>query len=255
MNLISKRIIQVILSKPAPMQIPRTGERAKSVDCNVLYVRTKDESWSMLIDSANDKGLSGKKWQGEQTDDIASIDYQELKNSNTYLDITHFYNIYDFKFSSLKAYFFRSILPINKFRVLLDKAGIFAANRKKLVRTERMETLQLILERTIDDMNYKVNAVSMMNLLHSQIWVYHPDRNRQISYNDLLLKSLMKTGELKLVDGSYQITEIALDTLSSHELELKKHKQTLNQAKAITWLTLVLIVVGVIQAFVASKSG
>lgn len=255
MNRIYRKVLEAILAKSAPDRIPRTGKRAESVDCNVLYLRTRDESWSMLVDSANDKGVRGKKWQGKKVEERAVITYEELNDPNVYFDITHFYKIYDFNFSSLGAYFFKAVLPYNKLLVLLEKAGIFVANRKRLVRTERMDTLQLILEKSIEIEGYKVNAVSLMSLLHSQKWVYHPDKDRQISYNRMLLKSLEYSGELKSVDGGYQITEVALDTLSDYELELKRHKQTLSQAKAITCLTIVLIIVGLVQAYVAYTKG
>ncbi|ELN6883895.1 hypothetical protein RZY40_002100 [Vibrio alginolyticus] len=255
MNCISKKILELILSKPAPESIPRTGERADSVDCNVIYVRTKDESWSMLIDAANEKGLRGKKWQSGKVEQVASIPYDKLDDPNVYFDINHFYKIYDFKFNSLTEYFFKAILPFNKCLILLEKVGIFVANRKRLVRSERMETLQLILEKSIEDPKYKVSAVSLMSLLHSQKWVYHPDKDRQITYNNLLLKSLKNSGDLKYEDGSYQITESALNTLSDYELESKKHKQMLTQSKAITFLTVVLIIVGLTQAYIAYIKG
>lgn len=60
------------------------------MDCNVFYLRTKDESWSMLIDSANDKGLRGKEWEGSKTVDSASITYEKLNDPNIYFAITHF---------------------------------------------------------------------------------------------------------------------------------------------------------------------
>lgn len=234
--------------------IPRSGERAESVDCNVLYLRTRDESWSMLINNADDEHLKGKKWQGGEEQKFAQITYEELSGSNVYFEIVHFYKAYDFKFESLNSFFLSAILPLNRFRVWLDKFGIIISNRRKLVRSERIDILQLILEKSLDDNKFNISAVSLMGLLHTQRWVYHPDRNRQISYNNLLLKSLAENGEIEAVEGGYKITGKALSTLSDFELEVKLHKQSLTQSKAITFLTIALVVVGCVQAYISYAS-
>lgn len=252
MRKIHKKIIKHILAKPAPKRIPRTDERAKDVDCNVLYIRTKDESWSMLINSCNEMRLKGKKWEKGNTQDHTSIAFDELDDPNVYLDIIHFYEIYDFRYTSLRSYFLNVIVPINRLKIFLHKFGLFISNRKQLVRSERMYILQLILEKSLDNSNYKAHAVQLMTELHTQAWVYHPDKDRQIAYNKLLLKSLEGTGDLEAVTSGYKITGKALETLSKFELEVKQHKQSLTQARAITFLTLVLVVVGCVQAYIAS---
>ncbi len=86
--------------------------------------------------------------------------------------------------------------------------------------------------------------------MHSNKWVYHPDKTLQIKYNELLLKSLADSGDLKIdrSDFGFKLSPKALPTIADYENDMKKHQESMSQAKAMKWLTFALILVGLIQA-------
>jgi|TARA_B100001059_G_C17772665_1_gene549373 hypothetical protein len=245
-NFFKRWIIKSLLKKPAPDRIPRSGDKAGSVDCNVVYIRAKDESWTILCNEINSKGVTGKYWLNKK-------DYGELSIPWTWLidyelDITHFYGTYDLRYSSVLQYFFEGILPWDKLKIVLGKVQQFLFNRKELVRSERIETLKLILEETIENRDFTVSSVSLSGLLYTQKWVFHPDKSRQLAYNDLLLKSLAESGELTSVQYDFKLSPKALVTISEYEEDQKRHRDNLAQSSATKWLTFALIIVGLVQA-------
>lgn len=246
MNLFKRWIIKSLLKKPTPDRIPRSGEKANNVDCNVIYFRAKDESWTLLCKSIDKKGVTGKYWFNKENYGELSIPWSWLYEYE--LDITHFYGIYDLRYSSVTQYFFEGILPWDKFKILIGKVQQFLFNRKELVRSERIETLKIILEETIENRSFSVSSISLSSLLYTQKWVFHPDKSRQLAYNDLLLKSLEESGDLLPVQHGYKLSAKALLTISSYEEDHKRHKDNLAQSNATKWLTVALIIVGLIQA-------
>jgi hypothetical protein len=247
-NFFQRWIISSLLKKPAPARIPRSGDKAKGVDCNVIYIRAKDESWTILCKNISSKGVTGKYWLNKSEFEELSIPWSWLVNYE--LDITHFYGTYDLRYSSILQYFFEGILPWDKLKIVLGKVQQFLFNRKELIRSERIETLKIILEETIENRNFTVSSISLLGLLYTQKWVFHPDKSRQIAYNDLLLKSLAESGELLSVQYGFKLSPKALVTISTYEEDQKRHKDNLAQSSATKWLTLALIIVGLIQASV-----
>ena len=110
-----------------------------------------------------------------------------------------------------------------------------------------MTALRLILERTLANRDYQTSAVAFMTELYSDRWVFHPDKDQHISYGRLLLDSLVESGDLKKVEVSYCLSPKALLTIASYEEEERKHRDSLRQQRALSWLTFALVTVGAIQ--------
>ncbi|TPA20936.1 hypothetical protein DXJ84_24785 [Vibrio parahaemolyticus] len=248
LNSFDKKILEILLRKPASNAIPRTGDRALSVDSNVVYLKAQDGQWTLLVRKLDDNGVYGKFWLNEVETEEFCIPFSLLKSYEA--DITHFYGIYDLRYNSFSQYFFEGIVPVDKVRIVLGKAQQFLFNRKQLIRSERVEALKIILEQDLENRNFKTSAVHLTTLLHSNKWVYHPDKTRQIKYNELLLKSLADSGDLEIdrSDFGFKLSPKALTTIADYENDMRKHQEAMSQAKAMKWLTFALIFVGLIQA-------
>ena len=192
------------------------------------------------------KGVLGKYWERNKAYGEVCIPFSLLKEYE--LDITHFLGIYDLKYSSFLQYFLEGIIPVDRVKILLGKVQQFLFNQKELVRSERIEVLKLILEESLDARNYEITSISLSTLLYTQKWVFHPDKGRQLEYNKLLLESLAETGDLEKCDVGFKLASKALATISQYEEDQKKHRENVGQAKAMKWLTIALIFVGLVQA-------
>ncbi|EKP0247306.1 hypothetical protein NTJ15_001362 [Aeromonas veronii] len=248
MNFIARHILKELLKKPAPERIPRSGEDAEKVNCYVVYFRSRDRSWTLLCYDIFPNGVTGKYWHNNVEVGSVSIPFYLLGDYE--LDITHFYGRYDLRYESVSQYFWEGIIPVDKANILIGKGNQFLFNKKELIRSERMEVLKLLLEKELDKSGYQISSIDLSTLLYTEKWVFHPDQNRQLKYNELLLESLCSSGELIRSEYGFKLSPKALVTISIYEEEQKKHRENISQAKSMKWLTFGLILVGVIQAVV-----
>lgn len=248
MNFISRYILKSLLDKPAPDRIPRSGEKALSVDCNVVYFRSPNKSWTLLCDEVTPEGVTGKYWSDGEEIGRVSIPFRLMGDYE--LDITHFYGRHDLHYGSIAQYFWEGIVPVDKAKILIGKGSQFLFNKKELVRSERIEALKIILEKELDQRQYEISSVALSSLLYTEKWVFHPDKSRQLRYNDLLLSSLHDSGDLEKTQYGFRLSSKALVTIAQYEEDQKKHRENISQAKSMKWLTLALIFVGLIQALV-----
>lgn len=102
-TLFSRFVLGRVLRYQCPDRIPRTGERALSVNCYAVYIKNSEGSWALLVRSISDQGLSGQYWDGGSFSHEASIPFQYL--NETSIEVTHFYKRYEFEYKSIAKVF------------------------------------------------------------------------------------------------------------------------------------------------------
>lgn len=248
MNTIQILTLKHLLKKPTPSKIPRSGIGAESVDCNVVYLRSQKQSWTLLLEKICHHGVTGKYWNNNEALGAVSIPFNLMGEFE--FDITHFYGPYDLRYHSINQYLLKGIVPINKAKILIGKGQQFLFNKKELIRSERIEVLKIILEKELDEGGYETSSLSLSTLLHTEKWVFHPDKTRQQRYYNLLLESLKDSGDLIKTTYAFKLSSKALITISQFEEDQKKHRENIQQSKSMRRLTFALIFVGLIQASV-----
>ena len=235
-------------------EIPRSGEEALHVNCFVTYLKD-EEDWALLLKEVTDRAYVGTFWDGGSFSAPASIPFSLNKNPS--VEINHYYKQYNFKFNSIAGYLVKGLSGYYKAKAMLDKTQQFWFNRKTLVLSERVDVLKVLLSETIENEKFEVNEVTLPNHIHGWRYILHPDQKRQQRYAQLLLESLVHSKEMeKGRYGGYILTGKALETISKYESAERKHEESINQSKAMKWLTLALILVGLVQAastYFASK--
>lgn len=250
MNMFKKLILKWLVRFPCPERIPRSGDAAKTVNCVSVRLNAKDNSWVLLIDSVHKNGVEGKYWIGKE-DSYRNVGIPFVMLDEYNIEIKNYYGTYTISYSSFIDYILNGLIPIEKIKILMREVGIFFYKRKRLIQTDRMNTLKIIFEETLKDQNFKCSYFSLMNLIHTDNWVYHQDHNLQTRHVLLLLDSLVASEDLKNNSGMYSLTPKALITIENYEKELTKHKEILDQSISMKLLTGALVLVGLVQATVA----
>lgn len=243
MNLI-RFALKRAAKKPAPDRIPLSGSRI-GLDCYSVYILGEGKAWSILLDQVCRNGPVGRWWNGEMFEHSCCVPWSQLKDA-TY-EFTHYVGPHQFKHSTPQSFLVSELLNIYHFRVFRNQIEQFFFNHRHLVRANRMMALRHIMERTLEDQNYQISAVMFMTELYSDHWVFHPDYKKHLSHCTLLLDSLVESGDLKKVEISYSLLPKALTTHASYEEENTRHRDSLRQQRALSWLTFALVTVGVIQ--------
>lgn len=113
-----------------------------------------------------------------------------------------------------------------------------------------MQVLRLVVNGTEKNDEFKVSIFSLMELLYTRRWFRHPEQEATTNYYEMVLKSLVGSGELSVIDQGmrYQLKPQGLTTLALYELEERRHNDNIKQQSRIGKLTAVLIFIGIIQA-------
>lgn len=123
-------------------------------------------------------------------------------------------------------------------------------NKRGLTRQDRMQVLRLFVSATEKNDHFKVSIFSLMEILYTRRSFLHPEQQATMNYYEMVLKSLVGSGDLSLVDNgmNYRLLPQGLTTLASFDLEERRHSDNIKQQTRIGWLTFALIFIGIIQA-------
>jgi len=246
---ICRAAISLALRRPAPDVIPRSGARAKGVDCYVIQVGGAEAKWPFLVDSLDRKGLLGRWWNGNRFESECCIPYAYLAFDE--VQITHYIGIYEFGFASPLSFLVQEVLRWPYLLIARDRIAQFFFNKQTLVRKDRIHVLRLIVEATLSERTFSCSSPRLMSLLYSNRWVFHPDKAQSLAYCSLLLDSLVASGDLTREQGAYRLAPKALATLAQFEEDERKHRDLIVQQRILKWLTAGLVLVGGAQVLLS----
>jgi hypothetical protein len=242
-------VVKTLLRRPCPDAIPRSGEEGRRVSCYSIYLKTGDGNWLLLIKGIDETGFSGSRWDGTSFKNQDLIPFSAARDAS--IEIKRYIGFFSFTYLSAFECVLKDWTYFNRLPILWEALSQFFFSRRDLGLTERIETLQALVQASINDPKFGVTEVTLPALLHGHRWILHPDKKRQQNYARLLLASFEESGELKKDNnGIYRTTGKALTSLSLYEVERQRHEQMLSQSRHMKWLTFVLIIVGAVSAFV-----
>ncbi|MWJ26724.1 hypothetical protein GPM19_00630 [Halomonas sp. ZH2S] len=240
------RAIDKALEKPSPGSIPLSGPRALENDFYSVHLEDstgKDQVW---LKGKADQGYEALVRADNDSGNDKILTQREIENTGYTLRIEHYYKGYQFNYSSplkfLLAYYFRW----HRWVIFRDRNSQKRFNRQPLIRMERMNLLQYLVERSIQKPREKFDPLFLGMQLYTRRWFFHPGKDEQKEHLKLLLESFAESGELKRDNGGYVLSGKALETLSNHELEKQQHRDNLATAKVGNNLTWAIVVVGLL---------
>lgn len=242
-------LLMYMLRRSCPDTIPRSGEKGMRVRCFSVYLKGTDDDWLLLVKSMGPSEFQGLLWNGTRFEKSGSISFSDVEPRSIHIE--RYVGLFTFTYTGVVRCILNDWTFINRLPILREGLAQFLFDRKDLGLTERVETIQALVQASIDDPNFRVTEVSLPALLHGHRWILHRDRKRQQAYARHLLASFEDSGEVKKdQNGAYAITGKALTSLSRYQTEKQRHDQMLAQSRHMKWLTLALILVGLASVFV-----
>ncbi len=206
-----------------------------------------------LAKSVSDEGLTGI-WFPEITGGgyDKTIELSRLKNFT--MRIKFYYRERLFEYTSPIEFILHQYLPIPYCWLKLERAKQRLYNVKTLIRQERIDVLRVLLREVLEG-EEKFDKFWMINRLYGPRSSAHPGFAQLLKYYDMLLDSLVDTGEL-LKDGTgYVVAPKAFTTIAEYEEDDRRHKNQINLQRLIVVLTVCLVIVGLLQAIVTWEIG
>ena len=242
-------ILPKLLSKKVGDRIPRSGAEGKKVNAYAIHLDLDGKPF-MLVDGYEKEEIKGRKWVNDSYCVEKKIPVNEIDKYK--FNLIHFYKLYDLPFTSIYRfafhYFTRSIYLRIYIRELISSVNQYFFNKKKLVTIKRMQLLQTMLEYQLDSDKQGIHIILLMEKLYSTRWMYHPSGNSQKEILRLYLESLINSGEVIEKNNRYFVTGNAITTLERYEEEERRHIDSVKLQRKMISLTVMLVVVGLIQA-------
>ena len=240
------RAIDKALEKPAPGSIPLSGPRA--LDNDFFAVDLVDSTGKELVwlKGKIERGYEALVRKEDDSGDDTVLSQDDIENTEYGLRIEHYYKGYQFNYSSPLKFLMANACNWHRWVIYRDRHSQKRFNRQPLIRAERMDLLQYLVERSIQKPREKFDPLTLGMQLYSRKWFFHPGKDEHKEHLKLLLDSFAESGDLKLDDGGYVLSGKALETLSNYELEKQKHRDNLAMAKVGNSLTWAIVIVGVL---------
>lgn len=236
--------INKALEKPSPGSIPLSGPRALKNDFYSVHLvdsSGKDQVW---LKGKTEQDFEALVRTGDDSGKNKTLTRKNIESFKYNLRIEHYYKGYQFNYRSplrfLIAYYCRWHLCV----IFRERFSQKRFNQKPLIRAERMDLLQYLVERSIQKPKEKFDPLFLGMQLYSRKWFYHPEKDEHKEHLKLLLESFVESGDLKRQDTGYILSGKALETLSNHDLEQQKHQDNLATARVGNKLTWAIVIVG-----------
>ena len=240
------RAIDKALEKPAPGSIPVSGPRARENDFYAVHLVDNTGEEQIWLKEKTEKGYEALVRKDNDSGDSTALSQEDIERAGYGLRVEHYYKGYQFNYSSPLKFLLANACNWHRWVIFRDSYSQKRFNRQPLIRAERMELLQYLVERSIQKPREKFDPLFLGMQLYSRKWFFHPGKDEHKEHLKLLLESFAESGDLKRDNGGYVLSGKALETLSNYELEKQKHRDNLATAKVGNNLTWAIVIVGII---------
>ena len=239
--------IRSAFKKPAPNTIPLSGmNRLVKRDYFVIYLPEGVPGEQFILSNISENGYEGSFWNdGDNVGHKVVIPFSFAYRSR--LTIVHYFKEQEFRFHGPSSYWWSRLTYLQRRRLFAERFRRWRFGKKSLARASREQVLKHVFQRTCNDRQYFVSPQSLMSENHGELWVFHPDKQSMSAYYRLVLDSLVDSGDLISPQFHYKLAPQALKTLELKDIEDAREKAAIAIQRRMVWLTLALVLVGLIS--------
>ncbi|WP_305841854.1 hypothetical protein [Photobacterium leiognathi] len=225
--------------------------------CNYYQIRWDDERTGdeYLITALLKKGVEVQiKNRGKGTRYIKRLAYHRLIGLKNEMYVLNYYHFLTICTDGLFRGFITDFFGYKKLLCRWKHRKQFDFNAKPLLKKDRHMILKAMVEKQLVEPKTRFHRLNVMALLEGGMWLHHPNKDRDITFVGLCLESWAETGELtsEKDSGWFKVGPKAVETIERMEREEQVHNDNVKQANHIKYLTLCLVLVGVVQAIVTA---
>jgi len=236
------------METPAPSSYAITGPEVDRHDFHNVHQMASDNDAQFSVDSVDETGVKGRWFEPDSRGGF------DIRNAMmTWAEFSRSPVLISYKRGSLDAVFSHPIeyLLGGRLRVRTHWAWKrftrSVSHLQGLAREDRMRVLRIVVDRKINH-DKPTTFVDALSAIHGLRWLYHPQKESQQRHVKLTLDSLQETGDLQKQGTAYEPSPKALSTLHIYETEQKRFGTQNFHSLTIAFLTLALVIVGVVQA-------
>lgn len=241
-------LIRRSIACPCESQIPRSGEAGERVNCFVVFL-TNNGQRSHVVNGIDGTALLAKRFM----QDGLSGAIEKIPVAATHprsVEFVHFYGLATISFHGVASRVFGMFFPwkhalARLHRVKHRMLTVFHTRRSIALKT-RVDVLRHIVEKKSDGREF--SEVGLVVSFYSPYAFFRDDCNALQARLRLILDSLVESGELRKINGSYTITGRAIASLEAIEAEDRRHARVIKVQWSTLVLTVFLLVAALLQA-------
>lgn len=241
--------IRLALRRPAPPMIPLTGERSAQNDFFSVHLEDKNRTNSFLVKSANHSAYCGLIWTTNAEGLRARIKKYNIRRKDIQIVIDHYYRGWQIRYTKPLSFVLARGIRWHRLLELYETVSAYQFARRTLTRFQRIELLQLLIEKNLHNPNIALNPVLLGVEIRSTKWFRHPRHTEDKNHLTMLFESLVESGDLsKNTSQAYKVEPKALITLSEHEKDEEKHNDSQKTQRNGNRIAIAIVAVGLIGA-------
>lgn len=162
-------------------------------------------------------------------------------------EIIHHYREFKLTTKSPALFILQRFLGYPFLTAWKHRVAQFLFNRRRLARQDRITVLRYIFDRTVENSNYRTSSLDLPSNIYGMRFWGRDDHDSHLSYYQIVLDSLLESGDLRTVGQGYALSPKAVATLDAHETQQERHQDNVGIQRKIAVITVVLAVLAAAQ--------
>lgn len=251
-RILSVAAIRRSLKKKAPRRMPYASKN----DYYVCHVKSADGR-EILVESIDDKKLSGKLWRNQEFSDEIEVDLSDFLDWS--LDVTRFYGYVRVDYVGAGSFWIGESLFKPQRIWILEAITQRIYNAQFRFRDDRIEVLRKLAAIEIESAQqgnaflHEPSSKSIIQIATSffgQRYFAYPRRNEVDARFRLLIESLAASGDLEKTNKhEFRFQPQALATLAAYEQDERRHMDSVRLNRWLVILTAVLALTALFSWF------
>lgn len=260
---LARVFVPPLLRRQGPSSIPRTGEEGKAVNCFSISIEEGGKP-SLLVRSADYHRARCSAWNGDSFLLAPSEDFSWDTIDPREIVVRHYFGLYTVKFTGVRSLSIGRTFGFPYLKIFIHRLRSSIRDARvrgsELPTPSRIEILYALRRqaRIRDEEHFgprqdlRFSSLELMTWLFGERWYVHADYRAVQKDLDLVLRSLVNTGELSMPGAvEYQVVPKLVVTLEEHEAKERKDRDLAKeraQARLIA-LVSVLVAAGLLDWF------
>lgn len=229
-----------------------SGDRLHDRDYYTVTLDTDTEHGSVLFAGLDGDAVLGRPWNGEiYVDDPFSFSLQDFADNS--IAIQYYFRRYEFRSSSAFRFELGSLVGWYKLAAAAYDLRARAYNRRSIVRQQRYDVLNLMVNETLKDRDSRFSAYNIILQVHGARVRRRDDLAEFINHYQLLFDSFEHEGLVRRQesDRMYAVNPSALTVLHAYQEDARRHKDGAKMQKLMILIAVVSGIAAGVQAWAA----
>jgi hypothetical protein len=249
-NRIIKNAIARALSRRSPQTIPLDGPRLETRDYFTTHITHRATKTEHLILEKTEEEYSTLQFNDHGENNEVRV--KKVNIEDYHIEIKHYYKNLEILFRNPIAFTIYQLLHVYQIRFFFHGIFIRLMGKIPFARAKRLQILQLLHDRLLEGNTKSIGPDTVLNLIYGRRWRHHPSIMPIYNYCELVLESLVESGDLKKEQYGYKLSAHALTTLSKAEEDDRRHRDMRRLQSLMILLTAFLVIIGALQVAMAA---